>query len=238
MCGWAPTMRNVVMTEIASERHGDSSPVRRTHARSTAHYPLRRGRATCCRICQWMTCSGSRTRSSTRCPCGRSMTARTTAAATSSDCGRNCPTSSGLGVDCIWLLPFYPVPAERRRLRHRRFLRGTSGLRHAGGFQGVPRPRARTGPARDRRPCPQPHLGSAPVVPGGAQIPRLAVPPLLRLERRSDPLQGRADHLHGYRNLQLDLRSGGGSVLLAPLLQQPTGPQLRESRQSSRRCSR
>ena len=36
-----------------------------------------------------------------------------------------------LGVTALWLLPFYPSPLERRRLRHRRLPQHPSGLRHA-----------------------------------------------------------------------------------------------------------
>ena len=36
-----------------------------------------------------------------------------------------------LGVDCVWLLPMYQSPLQRRRLRHRRLLRDPSRLRDA-----------------------------------------------------------------------------------------------------------
>ena len=31
-----------------------------------------------------------------------------------------------LGVTCLWLMPFYPTPGPRRRLRHHRLLRRRS----------------------------------------------------------------------------------------------------------------
>ncbi len=37
-----------------------------------------------------------------------------------------------LGIDTIWLLPFYPSPPPRRRLRHQRLPRHSPGLRHHG----------------------------------------------------------------------------------------------------------
>ena len=37
---------------------------------------------------------------------------------------------SSLGVTCLWLMPFYPEPGPRRRLRHRRLLRGRPPARH------------------------------------------------------------------------------------------------------------
>ena len=51
-----------------------------------------------------------------------------------------------LGVSAIWLLPFYPSPAARRRLRHRRLPHRPSRLRHAQGRAPADRTR-RTGAA-------------------------------------------------------------------------------------------
>ena len=45
-----------------------------------------------------------------------------------------------LGVNAIWLLPFYPSPAARRRLRHQRLSRRASRLRDARGLPAL-RPR-------------------------------------------------------------------------------------------------
>ena len=36
-----------------------------------------------------------------------------------------------LGVTCLWLMPFYPTPDARRRLRHHRLLRRRPAARHA-----------------------------------------------------------------------------------------------------------
>jgi hypothetical protein len=72
-----------------------------------------------------------------------------------------------LGVDCIWLLPFYSSPlrdggydlaAARRRLRHRRLLHDPARLRRR---RGRPRLHLRGPPARhprDRRPGHEPHV--------------------------------------------------------------------------------
>ena len=35
-----------------------------------------------------------------------------------------------LGVDCLWVPPFFPSPAPRRRLRRGRLQRGPAGDRH------------------------------------------------------------------------------------------------------------
>ena len=37
-----------------------------------------------------------------------------------------------LGATTLWLMPFYPSPAGRRRVRHHRLLRGRSPVRDAG----------------------------------------------------------------------------------------------------------
>ena len=101
---------------------------------------------------------------------------------------------AGLGVTCIWLMPFYPT-ADRDdgyditdhyaidpRLGHVRRLHRV----HAH----VARDRGHAG---DRRPRRQPHLRPAPVVPGGPPQPRVAVPRLLRLAAtRSPPTARRA----------------------------------------------
>ena len=53
---------------------------------------------------------GSRRRSSTRSTCARSSTGTTTAPATSAGSTEKLDYLQWLGVDCIWLLPFYPSP--------------------------------------------------------------------------------------------------------------------------------
>ena len=107
----------------------------------------------------------------------------------------------------------------RRRLRHHRLLRRRPAAGHArrlrrGGPDGE-RPRH----AGDRRPGRQPHLGQAPVVPGGRSQHRLAVPRLLRLARR--PAAGH----HEARSSSPTRRTASGScrredrrVVPAPLL--------------------
>ena len=40
-----------------------------------------------------------------------------------------------LGINAIWLMPFFPLPSARRWLRYRRLLLRPSQLRNAGGFQ-------------------------------------------------------------------------------------------------------
>ena len=57
---------------------------------------------------------------------------------------------------------------------------------------------------------------------------------LLRLARRRHRLSGRADHLRRHRAQQLDLRPGPQAVLLAPVLLPPARSELREPRRRRR----
>ena len=90
---------------------------------------------------------------------------------------------ASLGVTCLWLMPFYPDPGPRRRLRHRRLLRRGPAAGHARrpgrGDPDRPGPRH----AGDRRPGGQPHLRQASLVQVGPGQPDLEVPRLLRLVR-------------------------------------------------------
>ena len=77
-----------------------------------------------------------------------------------------------LGIDCLWLLPFYPSPLRDGGYDISDYYRDPPGLRHDGRLRGV---RRRGPPARhprDRRPRDEPHLERPPLVPGPARIRR------------------------------------------------------------------
>ena len=57
---------------------------------------------------------------------------------------------------------------------------------------------------------------------------------LLRLERRPEQVRRHAHHLHRHRDVQLGVGPGGAAVLLAPLLQPPARPQLRQPARAAR----
>ena len=122
-----------------------------------------------------------------------------------------------------------PLAAAGRRLRRRRLPQRECGVRTDGRLPGL---RARGAPARpagDHRADRQPHVGPAPLVPGGAaRAPRLEQAELLRLERRSSQVRRHADHLHGHREVELGVGRRRAGLLLAPLLQPPAGPELRQ----------
>ena len=90
-----------------------------------------------------------------------------------------------LGVTALWLLPFYPSPRPRRRLRHRRLPAHQSRLRHAAGFPAL-HARGATGAACASSPSwssttpPTSTPGSS---ARAAAQPGLARAQLLRLER-------------------------------------------------------
>ena len=134
-----------------------------------------------------------------------------------------------LGVNTLWLLPFYPSPLRRRRLRHRRLREHPSRLRHARRLRSLHRRGAPPQDSRHHRAGHQPHLGSASVVPGGAaRAGRIARAQLLRLERDQPEVPGRADHLLGHREVELDVGRHRRRVLLAPLLPSPARSELRQ----------
>ena len=122
------------------------------------------------------------------------------------------------------------LAAQGRGLRHLRLPHGEPRVRHRRRVRVVRRVGARARDAGDHRLRDEPHLERAPVVPGVAARPRLAEGRLVRLVGHRAPLRGRADHLRRQRAVQLDMGSAARGLLLAPLLQPPARPQLREPR--------
>ncbi len=131
-----------------------------------------------------------------------------------------------------------PVAPQGRRLRHLRLRGDQPGVRHDRGFSRVPRRGARSGHPRDHRAGDQPHVRPAPLVPAGAPGPEgVARARLVRVERRPEQVRRHAHHLQRHRALELGVGSGSAAVLLAPLLQPPAGPQLRQPRRPRPRSS-
>ena len=142
-----------------------------------------------------------------------------------------------LGIDCLWLPPFYASPAARRRVRHRRLHGGAARVRHPARVQRAGRAGARPRHPHRHRPRDEPHQRPAPVVPGVAHRPRGPVRRLLRVVRHRRPVHRRAHHLRRHRDVELDVRPDPPAVLLAPVLPPPARPELREPARSERRCS-
>ena len=122
-----------------------------------------------------------------------------------------------------------PVAAARRRLRRRGLPERAPVLRHARRLPAVRARGASPRAARHHRAHRQPHVRPAPVVPGGApRAQGLAEAQLLRLERRSRQVRRHPHHLHRHREVELGVGRRREGLLLAPLLQSPAGPQLRQ----------
>ena len=109
------------------------------------------------------------------------------------------------GRDRHLAAPVLPVPAARRRLRHRRLHRGASRLRHAARLPGLRARGASARPARHHRAGHQPQQRPASVVRRVPLRPRQSQARLVCVERHRPEVCRRADHLHRHRDEQLDL---------------------------------
>ncbi len=113
-----------------------------------------------------------------------------------------------LGVDCLWLLPFYPSPLPRRWLRHQRLLHGAPRLRHGGGPADAVAGGPRSWHPGHRRSGHQPHQRPASVVHRVPSEPRQSQGRLVRLERRRPTVARGPYRLRRRRAVQLGLRPG------------------------------
>ena len=93
----------------------------------------------------------------------------------------------------------------RRRLRHRRLLHLHPSYGTVAEFRTLLDGRPRARPPGHRRSGHEPHLRSAPVVPGLPELGDLALRRLLRVERDRPALPRRAHHLRRHREVQLDV---------------------------------
>ena len=136
-----------------------------------------------------------------------------------------------LGIDCIWLLPFYQSPLRDGGYDIADFYDGPPRLRHASTTStSSSTPRTRAG-IRVIADLVMNHTSSDhPWFQESRSQPGLAQARLVRVVGHRRPLPGRADHLHRHRDLELDLGPGRRRLLLAPLLLPPARPQLRQPR--------
>ena len=123
-----------------------------------------------------------------------------------------------LGVNAIWLLPFYPSPfrddgydiSDYRGI-HPRYgsLAGFQDL-YPGGTPSSNKGHHRAGH--------QSHIGSASLVSGGPEGKRQFSPPqILCLERYQQQVSGNKNNFHRQRTVQLGLGSGSEGLLLASI---------------------
>ncbi len=139
----------------------------------------------------------------------------------------------GLGVSCIWLMPFYRSPNRDDGYDIVDFYAVDPAIGTLGDFVEFVRTARDRGIRVDRRLRDEPHLGPAPVVPVGAREPRLAVPRLLRLARREARREAGRRRLPRPGELELGLGREGPPVLPAPLLL----PSARPERRQPARCA-
>ena len=133
-----------------------------------------------------------------------------------------------LGVDCLWLPPFYDSPLRDGGYDIRDFRTVLPEFGTVEDFVTLLDEAHKRG-IRVITDLVMNHTSdTAPVVPGVAAPPRRALRRLLRLVRRRHALPRRADHLRRHRAVELDLRPGARAVLLAPVLLPPARPELRQ----------
>ena len=139
-----------------------------------------------------------------------------------------------LGVNTLWLLPFYPSPRLRRRLRHRRIPRRPSRVRHARRRQAA----SSTKPiARGIRVITELVINHTSDQHPWFQRARLAPPGSSERDfyvwsDNDQKYSGTRIIFVDSRAVELDLGSGRQRLLLAPLLLPPARPQLRQSRRA------
>src|SRR5690606_4530851 len=125
------------------------------------------------------------------------------------------------------------IASEGRRLRYRQLHGRASVARHAQRlqelFEGSPPAQS----ARRDGAGAEPHVGPAPLVPASTTgSSRQPASGFLCLERRPQSLLGCTHHFPGLRNLELDLGPSCQSLLLAPVLFEPTRLEFRQPRGS------
>ncbi len=105
-----------------------------------------------------------------------------------------------LGVDCLWLLPFYPSPLRDGGYDISDFFIGPSRVRHRRRPEAPARGGPRPGHPGHRRPGHEPHQRPAPLVHGVPLEPRQPQGRLVRVERRRPTLAGGPGGLHRRRS--------------------------------------
>ena len=134
-----------------------------------------------------------------------------------------------LGVNTLWLLPFYPSPLRDDGYDIADYENIHPSYGTLADFDRFIAEAHRRADPRHHRAGHQPHVGPAPLVPGVARrARRITGARLLRLERHEPEIPGRPHHLHRHREVELDLGRHGQGLLLAPVLPPPARSELRQ----------
>ena len=143
----------------------------------------------------------------------------------------------GLGIDTLWLLPFYPSPLEDDGYDIADYENIHPAYGTLAGLRPLHRGSAAAASIRvitelviNHTSDQHPWFQAARQAPAGIAGARL-----LRLERHQPEVSGRPDHLLGHREVELDLGRNGRRLLLAPVLSSPAGPELRQPGGARRR---
>ena len=133
-----------------------------------------------------------------------------------------------LGVDCLWLPPFYDSPLRDGGYDIRDFYKVLPDFGTVDDFVALLDEAHERG-IRVITDLVMNHTSDTHLwFQESRRDPNGPVRRLLRVERRPTPVRRRADHLRRHRGVELDVRPGAPAVLLAPVLPPPAGPQLRQ----------
>ena len=143
-----------------------------------------------------------------------------------------------LGIDCIWLLPFYPSPLRDGGYDVADFLTVSPEFGTVDEFASFVEAAHERG-MRVISDFVMNHTSSEhPWFQESRQGADNRAVGLVRLVGHGSPLRGRADHLRRLGAVELDVRPGPRRLLLAPLLPPPARPELREPRRRRRDARR
>ena len=139
-----------------------------------------------------------------------------------------------LGVDTVWLLPFYPSPRldDGYDIADYRNVHPEYGTLSEARLSSMPRTRTASASSPNWSSTTPPTSTLVPALAQGQT--RLGGPQLLCVVRRRPCLRRHAHHLLRHREVQLELGPGGRRLLLAPLLCAPARPELRQSARAQR----
>ena len=134
-----------------------------------------------------------------------------------------------LGVNAVWLMPFFPSPLRDDGYDIADYFSVHSSYGNLDDFKTFLQAAHERGIRVIVGNGAEPHLRSASLVSGVAQVARQSQARLVCLERHRHQVSGRPHHFRGHGILELGMGPGFQGILLAPLLQSSARSQLRQS---------